>query len=29
VAWWQQPDNQELARTLAWPVGLVLLALLC
>lgn len=28
VAWWLQSDNQELARTLAWPLGMVALGLL-
>jgi flagellar M-ring protein FliF len=28
VVWWQQTDNQELARSLAWPVGMVGLGLL-
>jgi flagellar M-ring protein FliF len=28
VAWWKQVDNQELARTLAWPLGMVALGLL-
>jgi flagellar M-ring protein FliF len=28
VVWWQQPDNQDLARSLAWPVGMVGLGLL-
>ena len=27
VAWWMLPDNQELARSLSWPVGLVLMGL--
>jgi flagellar M-ring protein FliF len=27
VAWWLLPDNQELARSLSWPVGLVLMGL--
>ena len=27
IAWWQSPDNQELARSLSWPVGLVLMGL--
>lgn len=27
VAWWKLPDNQELARSLSWPVGLVLMGL--
>ena len=25
--WWQQPDNQELARSLAWPLGMVAMGL--
>ncbi len=28
VAWWQQPANQELARSMAWPVGMVGMGLL-
>ena len=28
VAWWKQPDNMELARSLAWPVGGLGVALL-
>ncbi|HEX5739473.1 MAG TPA: flagellar basal-body MS-ring/collar protein FliF, partial [Hydrogenophaga sp.] len=28
VAWWKQVDNHELARSLAWPLGMVLLGLL-
>jgi len=27
VAWWQQPDNQDLARSMAFPVGMVVLGL--
>jgi flagellar M-ring protein FliF len=27
IAWWQQPDNQDLARSMAFPVGMVLLGL--
>ena len=28
VAWWKQPENMELARSLAWPVGALGVALL-
>jgi flagellar M-ring protein FliF len=28
VAWWKQPDNMELARSMAWPVGMLGMALL-
>jgi flagellar M-ring protein FliF len=28
VAWWKQPENMELARSLAWPVGGLAVALL-
>jgi len=28
VAWWKQVDNHELARSLAWPLGMVMLGLL-
>ena len=28
VAWWRQPENMELARGLAWPLGMVGLGLL-
>jgi flagellar M-ring protein FliF len=28
VAWWRSPDNQELARSLSWPVGLVFMGLI-
>lgn len=28
VAWWKQVENHELARSLAWPVGMVMLGLL-
>jgi flagellar M-ring protein FliF len=28
AAWWMQSDNQELARSLAWPLGMVGLGLL-
>lgn len=28
VAWWKQPDTFDLARTLAWPVGMLLLGLI-
>ncbi len=28
AAWWKQPDNQELARSLAWPMGLLGMGLL-
>jgi flagellar M-ring protein FliF len=28
VAWWQQPDTFDLARSLAWPVGMLMLGLL-
>ena len=28
VVWWMQPDNQELARSLAWPLGMLGVALL-
>ena len=28
VVWWMQPDNQDLARSLAWPLGMVGLGLL-
>ncbi|MCB4366815.1 flagellar M-ring protein FliF [Hydrogenophaga taeniospiralis] len=28
IAWWQQPANQELARSMAWPVGMVGMGLL-
>ncbi len=28
LAWWEQPLLQDLARTLAWPLGLLLLALI-
>ena len=27
IAWWQQPDNQDLARSMAFPVGILLLGL--
>lgn len=28
VAWWQQGDNRELAQSLIWPVGMLLLGLI-
>jgi flagellar M-ring protein FliF len=28
VAWWKQPENMELARSMAWPVGMLGMALL-
>lgn len=28
AAWWKQVDNHELARSLAWPLGMVMLGLL-
>ena len=28
MAWWQQPDVQDLARSLAWPAGMLLLGLI-
>jgi flagellar M-ring protein FliF len=28
VAWWKQPDTFDLARSLAWPVGMLMLGLL-
>jgi len=28
LAWWKQPDTQDLARSMVWPVGLLLLGLL-
>jgi len=28
VAWWQQPDTVDIARSLAWPVGMLLLGLI-
>jgi flagellar M-ring protein FliF len=28
VAWWRQPENQELARGMAWPLGMVGMGLL-
>ncbi|MBT9551835.1 MAG: flagellar M-ring protein FliF [Hydrogenophaga sp.] len=28
LAWWKQPDNMELARSMAWPVGMLGMALL-
>lgn len=28
MAWWKQVDNHELARSLAWPLGMVMLGLL-
>ncbi len=28
VAWWKQPDTFDLARSLAWPVGMLLLGLI-
>jgi flagellar M-ring protein FliF len=28
VVWWRQPENMELARSLAWPVGMLGVALL-
>jgi len=28
VAWWKQPDTLDLARSLAWPAGLLLLGLI-
>jgi len=28
VAWWKQPDSMELARSMAWPVGMLGMALL-
>jgi flagellar M-ring protein FliF len=28
VVWWMQPDNQDLARSLAWPLGMVGLGVL-
>lgn len=28
AVWWMQPDNQDLARSLAWPLGMLGLALL-
>ncbi|GAB3186944.1 flagellar basal-body MS-ring/collar protein FliF [Hydrogenophaga aquatica] len=28
IPWWKQPDTQELARSLAWPAGMLLLGLI-
>lgn len=28
MAWWKQPENMELARSMAWPVGMLGMALL-
>jgi len=28
VPWWKQPDTQDLARSLAWPAGMLLLGLI-
>lgn len=28
AAWWKQPDTVDLARTMAWPVGMLLLGLI-
>jgi flagellar M-ring protein FliF len=28
VAWWKQPDTVELARSMAWPLGMLLLGLI-
>ncbi len=28
TAWWQQPDVQDLARSMAWPAGMLLLGLI-
>ncbi|MCD8515316.1 MAG: flagellar M-ring protein FliF [Burkholderiaceae bacterium] len=28
MAWWQQPDNMDLMRSLAWPLGMLLLGLI-